>query len=651
MSNISSSRIIQNLLDQIDALKAENAALSGANLDGILLGMHNPVTVSASGKVLITGGYLVLERPNAGLVLAGSARFYSTLSWQAAAVSPDTSLQISVRSPQFGVEWSYRLKQESGVLYLQSSDPAQSSNLYVESTLIYTMAAVLATVDQTLEEVVGAAGGANSSLHVLLNADNDFYSQQTHLRKRGLVANRHNLASLPKHLPCPTDENGKAEVAKTGMGSSAALITSLVGALLVLFNRTDLSQPKGKELAFKVAQICHAVAQGKVGSGFDVSAAVWGSHQYTRFSKTALQPVLSSDAPLSDGVSPSFVAPMINVARGGGSSSSSGTAWDHCVQGFQLPPMFELLMGDICGGSETPSMVRKVLKWKGDVEGEALWDSINEVCMLYHTTIEVCMLYHTTIEVCMLYHTTIDVCMLYPIEGVIVVRTTITPLLLLHYYYSTTITPLLLLPCTINKRAVRALWLSRSLALSLSIALTHSLTHSLTLSHTLSHSLSSQVNGCIAVEFAALCAVHQSVPSEYTAEIERCSQLPADQWGSSTAASTSVNEVLRRLQTAFARVRSLLREMGERADVPIEPAPQQALCDATIELPGVIACGVPGAGGYDAVFVIALNASALANVEKLWLGRGQGGKGGGEVCPLLLQAEGCGGGNGIRVEH
>lgn len=32
---------------------------------------------SAPGKVLVTGGYLILERPNAGLVLSTNARFYA----------------------------------------------------------------------------------------------------------------------------------------------------------------------------------------------------------------------------------------------------------------------------------------------------------------------------------------------------------------------------------------------------------------------------------------------------------------------------------------------------------------------------------------------------------------------------------------------
>jgi len=37
-----------------------------------------------------------------------------------------------------------------------------------------------------------------------------------------------------------------------------------------------------------VAQYCHCLAQGKVGSGFDVSAAVWGSHVYRRFNPSII---------------------------------------------------------------------------------------------------------------------------------------------------------------------------------------------------------------------------------------------------------------------------------------------------------------------------------------------------------------------------
>ena len=38
--------------------------------------------------------------------------------------------------------------------------------------------------------------------------------------------------------------------------------------------------------------------------------------------------------------------------------------FDSVVQPFHLPPGLELLLGDVHGGSETPNMVREVLKWQ-----------------------------------------------------------------------------------------------------------------------------------------------------------------------------------------------------------------------------------------------------------------------------------------------
>ena len=37
------------------------------------------VTLSAPGKILMAGGYLVLESPNIGLVVAADKRFYTTV--------------------------------------------------------------------------------------------------------------------------------------------------------------------------------------------------------------------------------------------------------------------------------------------------------------------------------------------------------------------------------------------------------------------------------------------------------------------------------------------------------------------------------------------------------------------------------------------
>ena len=45
-------------------------------------------TVSAPGKVLVAGGYLVLDRPNVGVVLAATARFFTSVRWTQEQVHP-----------------------------------------------------------------------------------------------------------------------------------------------------------------------------------------------------------------------------------------------------------------------------------------------------------------------------------------------------------------------------------------------------------------------------------------------------------------------------------------------------------------------------------------------------------------------------------
>ena len=81
------------------------------------------------------------------------------------------------------------------------------------------------------------------------------------------------------------------------------MVTSLTGALLLHLDSirlpsnedTDtLMQPHERQLQLihNTAQYAHSSAQGKIGSGFDVSAAVWGSHLYNRFDPICLQALL-----------------------------------------------------------------------------------------------------------------------------------------------------------------------------------------------------------------------------------------------------------------------------------------------------------------------------------------------------------------------
>ncbi|KAJ3377987.1 phosphomevalonate kinase, partial [Entophlyctis sp. JEL0112] len=52
------------------------------------------------------------------------------------------------------------------------------------------------------------------------------------------------------------------------------------------------------------------------------------------------------------------------------------------------------------------------------------------------------------------------------------------------------------------------------------------------------------------------------------------------------------------------KVRVYLREMSIYAKVPVEPPSQTRLLNAIYKVPGVIMSGIPGAGGFDAIFVL-----------------------------------------------
>ncbi|KFY78711.1 hypothetical protein V499_02183 [Pseudogymnoascus sp. VKM F-103] len=103
-----------------------------------------------------------------------------------------------------------------------------------------------------------------------------------------------------------------------------------------------------------------------------------------------------------------------------------------------------------------------------------------------------------------------------------------------------------------------------------------------------------------------------------------------------TSLQTSNEELARALsggeeaeiRKAFAAIRALIREMGEKSGVPIEPAAQTALLDKLGEVEGVVGGVVPGAGGHDAVaLLIREGDETLERVKKAleeWTAKGEG---------------------------
>ena len=318
---------------------------------------YNSQTVSAPGKALIAGGYLVLEAPNVGLVIGASSRFYTTIrstsldNQSTTSISSSTEINILVNSPQFHTKFLYKYNLDDNTLQLVS----ENSNEFVEKclSLVLSFCRESLTLDKFRQNIIDHY--TNKQLCITLRADNDFYSQIKELQKKNLPLLSSSLLTIQRFNPCPINpDTGKMEVAKTGMGSSAALTTSLVGALLQWFNvvhlEDNLLKIESKRIIHNVSQLAHAIAQGKLGSGFDVAAAVYGTQMYIRFLAEGFSSCMEPNAS-----SHTIYDAVMDKSK-----------WGQTVKQFSLPPNMDIIMGDVCGGSSSTSMARAVLQWRVD---------------------------------------------------------------------------------------------------------------------------------------------------------------------------------------------------------------------------------------------------------------------------------------------
>jgi len=90
--------------------------------------------------------------------------------------------------------------------------------------------------------------------------------------------NFHIITKSEIHL---IESGGRKE--KIGFGSSAAAVVAIVGAILRMHGQ-DIVSKKAKDIIYKLAACAHYIAQGKVGSAFDIAASVYGGAViYRRF--------------------------------------------------------------------------------------------------------------------------------------------------------------------------------------------------------------------------------------------------------------------------------------------------------------------------------------------------------------------------------
>jgi len=489
------------------------------------------VVVSAPGKVLITGAYLILERPNPGLVLTTTARFYAIV--KPLRTSIDSSCwawlwtDVKLMSPQLSKEAIYKLSLKT--LSLQNvSSSSGNGNPFVEQAVQFAVAAAKAAFvdNHDKEDILHKL--LLQGLEITIFGSNDFYSYRKQIVAQGLSLTTGTLASLPafSSINMNTNDVDKSdpsskmtctpEVSKTGLGSSAAMTTAVVAGLLhylgviklpttACVTNSDKMMDTDLDLVHVVSQTAHCIAQGKVGSGFDVSAAVYGSQRYVRFSPEILSPAQVSRE------NKSLLEAMTEIKK---------NTWDNERIEYALPPFMALILGEPgYGGSCTPSMVGAVQSWrkKDPQNSQVIWKKLAEA------------------------------------------------------------------------------------------------------------------NAAVERELLSLKHIAQEQEQIYQNVLENCSRILAEKWMDNDKYGSSEQAVVKALlgsRQALLEVRSILRQIGEAAGVPIEPEPQTRILDVTMNMEGVLLAGVPGAGGFDALFAITLGSSARDRVAYAWSTNG--------VLPLLV---------------
>ncbi|QPG73589.1 hypothetical protein FOA43_000901 [Brettanomyces nanus] len=301
---------------------------------------------SSPGKALLAGGYLVLDPDYEAFVVALSARMHAAVT-SLKTLGEDDITKITVNSPQFkqGV-WAYSLD-ITRLPDLNITEENGRKNPFVKSTIL--------TVLSYLKP------STNYEISITIFSDSGYHTQADSIPKASTNGKRtfhyHNI---------PINQ-----VPKTGLGSSAGLVTSLTAALLVCYKGPDFFKKSASENAktlnclHNLSQVAHSIAQGKVGSGFDVASAVYGSIVYRRFQPDLINKLLDLE--------------MSQFAKGL-QKLIDNTDWKIEHKQCCMVPGIHIIMGDVAGGSETPKLVSKVMKWRKENTQRALavWTELND---------------------------------------------------------------------------------------------------------------------------------------------------------------------------------------------------------------------------------------------------------------------------------
>ncbi|CAI5468393.1 unnamed protein product [Closterium sp. Yama58-4] len=543
-----------------------------------------------------------------------------------------------------------------------------SGNPYVERVVQVAVGAALgktgggagvaATDKWRLREKLARAG-----VRIIIAGDNDFYSHRHTLQRMGLPLSASSLVRIPSFAPIvsnppsaspatltppvapatpdasaatpdasaatpdasaatpdasaatdtsatPDASAGQAtrghmpEVAKTGLGSSAAMTAAVSAALLRFLGvlggtgsaaadedcqeramgsgseesfREEAVGRAGtvgrKEVVHRVAQVAHCLAQGKAGSGFDVAAGVFGSMCYQRFNPSVMHALMGAEAALTvSSISATLRSPL----------------WDHTIAPLHLPPGLLLVLGEPgTGGTATPSMLSAVMKWRRQSPGEAepIWDGLKEANAAVAAALS---------HLSLLARTHPD-------------------------SFSTTLNRLQHVPLTAASPVAPVAAATEVNPVCASYEAAGDLQAEVEVTP---ESTPQSLAGTPARDSSDISHTSSTVEPHAPQQPQERQELQKNQVEQGGDISNTILHALRTLRSSFLSVRHLLCAMGSAAATPIEPPQQTALLDATMQQQGVVMAGVPVPGGFDSVFAVVVGEEAARRLDGVWAGMG-----------------------------
>ena len=253
------------------------------------------VEAKAPGKVLWLGGYSVLEKPNIGYVTAIDAYVHANVNLL------EGSNKVHIKAPDLDINVDGALNPETGKISIVRTKELNLLVTALEISLSYVISKGIKLDGISIETKNDAAFGYQIKSNSVIKG-----------------------------------------VSKSGMGSSSAVTVATIAAVLKSYG-LDINE---NDALHKLAQVSHSVATGKVGSGFDIAAATYGSILYSRHS-----PFILSEFPQN------FTASDI--------SDIVHKRWDYVVKNFSLPPIFRSCMANFVGEATiTTSLVGIVNEFK-----------------------------------------------------------------------------------------------------------------------------------------------------------------------------------------------------------------------------------------------------------------------------------------------